>query len=308
MASRSFQEPLNTGSFVTGAGPIPASVGIGLRLPHHQWVLENAPAAAWLEVHPENYMDNANAAAELELIRRDYPLSLHAVGLSLGSSEGISREHLRRLGRLIGRYEPGLVSDHLSWSAVGGVHLPDLLPLPYTEEALEVVAANIDVVQREIRCRLLVENPSSYVQLANSTLTEAEFLGQLIRRCGCAALLDVNNIAVSAHNHGEDSFDVLQSFLRHIPIASIAEIHLAGHATLSAEAGASLWVDDHGSPVSSEVWRLYESLIHAIGMRPTLIEWDTNLPKFDALRVEAETAGEISRMAVERGARRVAAG
>lgn len=282
--------------------PIPAGVGIGLRLPHHRWVLGHAPAADWLEVHPENYMNDATAAAELEVIRRDHPLSLHAVGLSLGSAEGVCSEHLRRLGKLIDRCEPALVSDHLSWSAIDGVHLPDLLPLPYTEEALRVVADNIDTVQGEIRTQLLVENPSSYVQIAQSTIGEAEFLGELVRRCGCAVLLDINNVAVSAHNLGESPFGRLSSFLRHLPPDSIAEIHLAGHATLTLDEGVSLRIDDHGSRVSSEVWQLYAHALSQLGVRPTLIEWDKNLPEFAALRAEADMAREIRRAATDPGA------
>jgi uncharacterized protein len=289
-------------SFAMASGPIPTGVGIGLRLPHHRSVLRQAPAIAWLEVHPENYMHNETAAAELDLIRKEYPLSLHSVGLSLGSAEGVCGEHLRRVARLIGRYEPALVSDHLSWSAVDGVHFPDLLPLPYTEEALGLVARNIDAVQTQFRRRILLENPSSYLRISDSILTEAEFIGELVRRCGCGVLLDVNNIAVSAHNHGESPDDNLRSFLRHLPPVSIAEIHLAGHATLTLEDGASLRVDDHGSRVSDEVWRLYAQAVTALGMRPTLIEWDKNLPAFDTLQMEADMASEVGRLAVDRGA------
>jgi uncharacterized protein len=284
-------------------GPVPTDVGIGLRLPHHHWVLEHAPAAPWLEVHPENYMQNGTVeAAELDLIRRDHPLSLHAVGLSLGSAEGVSREHLRRLATLIRRYEPGLISDHLSWSAVDGVHFPDLLPLPYTEEALDVVASNVDSVQTQLRRQILVENPSSYLQIAESQLTEPEFLTELARRCECQLLLDVNNVCVSAHNRGENPFEVLTSFLRRLPAASIGEVHLAGHATLALEGGASLRIDDHGSRVSSEVWRLYAHTISTLGARPTLIEWDNNLPDFETLRAEADRAREVCHLAIGLGA------
>jgi uncharacterized protein len=301
MASRTVPQAMDRASFVMVSRPIPAGVGIGLRLPHHQWVLQHAPAAPWLEVHPENYMHSETAAAELDLIRKKYPLSLHSVGLSLGSAEGVCAEHVRRLARLIGRYEPALVSDHLSWSAIDGVHFPDLLPLPYTEEALEVVARNIDAVQRQIRRRILVENPSSYLRFSASTLSEAEFIGELVRRCGCGVLLDINNIAVSAYNHGESPAESLVSFLRHVPPASIAEIHLAGHATLTLEKDVSLRVDDHGSRVSGEVWQLYAQAVAALGMRPTLIEWDKNLPDFDTLRQEADMASEVSRRALDCG-------
>jgi len=300
---------MNPGSFVIAPGPVPAGVGIGLRLPHHRWVLEHAPAAAWLEVHPENYMRNGTFEAELDLVRRDHPLSLHAVGLSLGSVDGVSREHLRRLAALLVRYEPALISDHLSWSAVDGVHFPDLLPLPYTEEALHVVVDNIHSVQSELKRPILVENPSSYLQIAESSLTEPEFLGELVRRCGCEVLLDVNNICVSAHNRGENPLDVLASFLRYLPLGCVGEIHLAGHATLALEhCAVDLRIDDHGSRVSDEVWQLYAHAVGALGSRPTLIEWDKNLPEFAILREEADKAGDVCRLALAQEAPRAAVG
>ena len=303
------KQPMKSGSFVIAPGPVPAGVGIGLRLPHHRWVLEHAPAAAWLEVHPENYMRNGMFEAELDLIRRDHPLSMHAVGLSLGSSDEVSREHLRRLAALMVRYEPALISDHLSWSTIDGVYLPDLLPLPYTEEALDVVVRNIHSVQSKLKRRILVENPSSYLQIVDSSLTEPEFLGELVRRCDCQVLLDVNNICVSAHNRGESPLAVLTCFLGHLPPACVGEIHLAGHATLALEHGAAdLRIDDHGSRVSDEVWQLYAHAVSALGDRPTLIEWDKNLPEFAILRGEAEKAGDVCRLALGQEAPRAAFG
>jgi uncharacterized protein len=294
---------MNHGSFVIASGPVPADAGIGLRLPHHRWVLEHAPAAAWLEVHPENYMRHGAYEVELELIRRDHPLSLHAVGLSLGSTDGVSRAHLRRVAALIGRYEPALISDHLSWSAIDGVHFPDLLPLPYTEEALCVVATNVDSVQSDLKRQILIENPSSYLQIEESSLTEPEFLGELVRRCECEVLLDVNNICVSAHNRGEDPRVLLSSFLHYLPAKSIGEIHLAGHATVALEQeGADLRIDDHGSRVSDEVWQLYAQAVCALGSRPTLIEWDKNLPEFSTLRAEADKAQEVRQRALSEAA------
>jgi len=300
---------MNRGSFVIAPGPVPADVGIGLRLPHHRWVLEHAPAAAWLEVHPENYMRNGTCEAELDVIRRDHPLSLHAVGLSLGSSDGVSTEHLRRLAALIDRFEPSLVSDHLSWSAIDGVHFPDLLPLPYTEEALHVVANNIDRVQSEVKGQILLENPSSYLQVAESSLSEVQFLAELVRRCECEVLLDVNNICVSAHNRGENPQEVLRSFLRQLRPRSIGEIHLAGHATVALEQGElDLRIDDHGSRVSDEVWQLYEVAVCALGARPTLIEWDKNLPDFPTLQAEAEKARAVCQLALRQEVARAALG
>jgi uncharacterized protein len=294
---------MDHGSFVIASGPVPADVGIGLRLPHHRWVLEHAPAAAWLEVHPENYMRHGAREVELELIRRDHPLSLHAVGLSLGSTDGVSRAHLRRIAALIGRYEPALISDHLSWSAIDGVHFPDLLPLPYTEEALRVVATNVDSVQSDLKRQILIENASSYLQIEESSLTEPEFLGELVRRCACEVLLDVNNICVSAHNGGEDAHELLSSFLRHLPARSIGEIHLAGHATVALEQeGVDLRIDDHGSRVSDEVWQLYAQAVRALGSRPTLLEWDKNLPEFSTLRAEADKAQGVCQLALSEAA------
>lgn len=184
------------------ADPIPAKAGIGLRFSHHGHVLRRRPDTAWFEVHPENYLDQGVAADDLEAVRRDYSLSLHATGLSLGSADGVHMGHLAAIAALQRRIQPGLISDHLSWSASGGVHLPDLLPLPYTEEALAVVARNVDQVQDALGRPILLENPSTYLHFAESALTEAEFLGALMRSTGCGLLLDVNNIVVTGGNLG----------------------------------------------------------------------------------------------------------
>jgi uncharacterized protein len=274
-------------------GPIPASAGIGLRIPHHRWVINHRPAVAWLEVHPENYMTDGVQKRELDVICEDYSLSLHSVGLSLGSAEGVQNDHLARFGELIARYQPALVSDHLSWNEANGVHLPDLLPLPYTEEALEVVARNVDQAQTKLKRRLLVENPSSYFCFAGCVMAEAEFLGELVRRSGCCVLLDVNNIYVSACNHAEDPFTILATYLDSVPPEAIGEIHLAGHSTRILETGRELRIDDHGSHVCAEVWEMYEQAIATLGIRPTLIEWDTEIPPFKVLEAEAHTAQAI---------------
>jgi hypothetical protein len=271
-------------------------------------VIEHRPAVAWLEVHPENYMTEGVQRDELDLIRQDNLFSLHSVGLSLGSAEGVQEEHLARLGELIARYQPGLVSDHLSWSEVEGVHLPDLLPLPWTEEALEVVTRNVDHAQTALKQRLLVENPSSYFCLAHSTLTESEFLAELVRRSGCGVLLDVNNIYVSACNHGEDPSRILAAYLDSVPSEAIGEIHLAGHATRLLESGRELRIDDHGSQVCSEVWQMYEMAIGVLGIRPTLIEWDTEIPSFEVLQAEARTAQAILDASTQREAWHAVAG
>ena len=275
------------------AWPIPARAGIGLRIPHHARVIQERHVADWLEVHPENYMSAEPAAHDLEIIRKDHALSLHGVGLSLGSADGLCAAHLERLSHLIQCYAPGLISDHLSWSSVEGVHLPDLLPLPYTEESLQVVTRNLDHAQTALKRNLLVENPSSYFQLSISSLSEAEFLGELVRRTGCGILLDINNIYVSAKNHGADPLSCLRAYLDAIPATSIDEIHLAGHAVERLEDGRDLRIDDHGSQVSQYVWQLYEATIGTIGARPTLIEWDTDIPELRVLQAEASKAQAI---------------
>jgi hypothetical protein len=270
-------------------GPISATAGIGLRLPHHQWLIEHRPAAAWLEVHPENYMTEGVASAELDRIACDYPLSLHAVGLSLGSVGGPDPQHLKRLQELVTRYQPLLVSDHLSWSAVDGIHLPDLLPLPYNSEALGVFVESVDRMQSALKRQILVENPSKYLRLPHS-MSEAEFLAEIVRKSGCGVLLDVNNIYVSALNCGLDPDSQLLEYLENIPGRSIGEIHLAGHSTVTGEHGRQYRIDDHGSQVCGQVWQLFRTVIAALGARPVLIEWDTRLPSFEVLQGEARVA------------------
>jgi uncharacterized protein len=270
--------------------PVPAHAGIGLRLPHHALLLEQRPAAAWLEVHPENYMADEQAAADLELIRSHYPLSLHAVGLSLGSAGGVDAAHVARLRQLVSRFEPALVSDHLSWSTSGGVYLPDLLPLPYTEEALGAVCANVSRVQEALGRQILVENPSTYLRYASASMSEADFLVAVAQRTGCGVLFDVNNVFVSASNQRLDPAAVLAEWCRVLDPGSVGEIHLAGHAVVATEEGTELRIDDHGDRVSDAVWSLYEQALARLGPRPTLIEWDTRLPAFSVLQAEAGRA------------------
>lgn len=272
------------------ANPIPARAGIGLRLPHHALVMATRPVAAWLEVHPENYMADEQAAADLESIRTNYPLSLHAVGLSLGSASGVDDAHLTRLRRLVSRFQPGLVSDHLSWSTSDGVYLPDLLPLPYTDEALHVVCRNVQQVQETLGRKILVENPSTYLQYAAAAVGEADFLAAVAQRTGCGVLFDVNNVYVSASNQRLDPAAVLAGWCRALDPQTVGEIHLAGHALVATEAGAELRIDDHGDRVCAAVWSLYEQALAQLGARPTLIEWDTRLPEFSVLQAEAGRA------------------
>jgi uncharacterized protein (UPF0276 family) len=236
-------------------------------------------------------MGGGSAFETLCAIRRDYPLSLHAVGLSLGSAVGLSGEHLARVAGLARRLEPALVSDHLSWSAAGGLQLPDLLPLPYTEEALATFARNVDQAQAALGRRILIENPSAYLAFAGSSLSEAEFLGEVVLRTGCGALLDVNNVFVSACNLGERPQARLDALLAAVPAEAICEIHLAGHAVRRTAAGVDLRIDDHASRVCPEVWSLFEAALARIGPRPALIEWDRDLPPLATLLAEAAAAG-----------------
>jgi hypothetical protein len=269
----------------SGRSPVPESAGIGLRFRHHREVLDSHPAVPWFEVHIENYMGGGSAPRCLDAIRRDTPLSLHGKGLSLGSAEGLDPAHLARVKAAVERFEPGLVSEHLSWSVVGGSYLADLLPLPMTEEALGVVCRNVDRAQATLGRRLLIENPSTYLQFRHSTIPEWEFLAALSARTGCGILCDVNNVYVSACNHGWDA----SAYLAALPAAAVGEIHLAGHALREID-GRTLRIDDHGSRVAPEVWALYEDALSRFGAVPTLIEWDTDVPSLEVLIEEASRA------------------
>ncbi|MGH8634936.1 MAG: MNIO family bufferin maturase [Burkholderiales bacterium] len=275
---------------------IPAQAGIGLRFPHHQAVADTRPEVAWLEVHTENYMGGGTPLRYLETIRRDYPLSLHGVGLSLGSAEGLDAGHLERVRRTVERFEPGLVSEHLSWSVVGGTYLADLLPLPLTEEALSVVCQHVEYVQAFLKRRILVENPSTYLQFRHSTIPEWEFLATVAQRTGCGILCDVNNIYVSACNHGWDA----SAYIAALPPAAVGEIHLAGHAVKQLDGGRTLRIDDHGSRVAPGVWALYVEALASFGPVSTLIEWDTGVPPLEVLLEEAARAAALLEEA-ERG-------
>jgi uncharacterized protein (UPF0276 family) len=270
--------------FAPGA-PDPARAGIGLRTPHFAALAEAHPPLSFIEVHSENYLaDGGPALAWLERFRADYPVSLHGVGLSLGSVDPLDRRHLERLARLVRRIEPALVSEHLCWSGIGGRHLNELLPLPCSEEALGHVASRIAQVQDFLGRRILVENVSAYVQFAESTMDEGAFVVEAARRSGCGVLLDVNNAWVNAENHGTDA----RAFLAAFDASVVGEIHLAGPERVD-----DAWVDTHGSPVRSEVWELYAETVCRIGPVPTLIEWDTNVPALEVLLGEARQADRI---------------
>ncbi|MEI8393920.1 MAG: DUF692 domain-containing protein [Rhodospirillaceae bacterium] len=260
--------------------------GVGLREPHMNDFFAGGLPAAWVEVHSENYLvPGGPRLANLERVRRERSISCHGVGLSLGSAEGLDRAHLARLRALFDRIEPALVSEHLSWSVVDGVYLNDLLPLAYTEEALELARRNIEWAQEAFGRTLLIENPSRYIAFADSPIPEPEFLAELARRTGCGLLLDVNNVYVSSRNLGFDP----QRYLDAIPAERVGQYHLAGHAEVEIGTERVL-IDDHGSRVCAEVWALFEYTLARIGPRPTLIEWDTNLPELSVLLDEARLA------------------
>ncbi|MCR4302542.1 MAG: DUF692 domain-containing protein [Sulfuricaulis sp.] len=271
------------------AAPIPARAGIGLRAEHYREVTDSLPPVGWLEAHSENYFGDGGTPLDyLERAREDYPISLHGVGLSLGSCDPLNRQHLEKLKSLIQRFEPGLVSDHLSWSSVDGSYFNDLLPLPYTEEALSLIAERVQQAQDYLGRELLIENPSSYLQYAHSTIPEWEFLAEVARIAGCGILLDINNIHVSATNHGYDP----QQYLRAIPADKVREMHLAGF-TVNHYPEGNILIDTHNAPVADDVWALYRQAVERLGSFPTLIEWDTDLPPLQVLLDEARQADKI---------------
>jgi hypothetical protein len=271
------------------AHPIPARAGIGLRAEHYDDVLQTRPDVGWLEVHSEDYFGMGGRPWKmLEQIREHYPISLHGVGLSLGSTDPLDEGHLKKLKRLIEHIEPGLVSEHVSWSSVDGHHFHDLLPLPYTEEALTHLAFRIIRAQEIIGCQIMMENLSSYVRYAHSTMSEWEFLVELCARSGCGLLLDVNNVYVSAINHRFDP----KKYLNNIPPNMVGEIHLAGH-TRKLRDGKTFIIDTHDQPVSSEVWDLYEHAVNRFTNVPVLIEWDAALSSLSILVAEANRAQAI---------------
>jgi uncharacterized protein (UPF0276 family) len=265
-------------------GPIPARAGIGLRFVHHDALLEERPAVGWIEAHTENYFHDGAAPRALERARANYPLSLHGVGLALGSADGIDRAHLGNVRRAIERFEPAFVSEHACWGHAGGEHFNDLLPLPYTEEAVALLARQVREAQDFLGMQLLIENVSAYVAFEHSRLSEWDFLGAVVRESGCGLLLDVNNIYVSAKNLGLDA----HAFIAGVPAGSVREIHLAGHARQG-----SVLIDDHGSAVCEEVWQLFARAIDRFGPVPTLIEWDTDIPALSTLVAEALRADRI---------------
>jgi uncharacterized protein (UPF0276 family) len=276
---------------------IPPGGGTGLKHEHAHDILGGGFAVDFFEIHAENYMGAGGPPHHLlRRIRADYPLSIHGVGLSIGGAGPLDRDHLARLKTLIGRYQPALFSEHLAWSSHGDVFLNDLLPLPYNKATLDRVCKHIDQVQETLGTRMLLENPSTYVEFETSTMGEIEFVRTVAERTGCGLLLDVNNVYVSAVNRGFDPKRYIDAF----PVEHVGEIHLAGYAEDHDGAGGRLLIDAHGSPVADVVWALYRRALERAGPIPTLVEWDNDVPAFavaaaEVARVQAELATEMRR-------------
>ncbi|CAM3130143.1 DUF692 domain-containing protein [Vibrio rarus] len=269
---------------------IHSSIGVGLRHPHLDFFAQNPGRICWLEVHSENYFaPNSPARQQLRVIRQQHTVSCHGVGLSLGSVNKINPQHLTALVNLVQEIEPSLVSDHLSWSENGGIHFNDLLPLPYTEEALDVFVGNVQQVQDALKRPLLIENPSSYLRFNHSTISEWEFLNEVQRRTECQLLLDLNNIYVSSLNHGFDALDYINA----INQQAVKEIHLAGFSVKEIDK-AKIWIDTHSTAVCDEVWELYRTWCLHNPNTATLIEWDMAIPEPETLLHEAEKASVIA--------------
>ena len=266
--------------------PIPVSAGIGLRAPHHAEWVRSTPPVGWLEAHSENYFGlDSPAASVLIRLRDHYALSLHGVGLSLGSTDPLDQDHLKKLKRLIDRTEPALVSEHLSWGSVEGRFVNDLLPLPYTKESLQHLIDRVDQTQQALGRSILIENISAYLQFSHSDIAEAQFLTELAQVTGCGLLIDINNLYVNERNHGLEA----RLFLEAIPGQIVQELHLAGHSVNRCD-DVELVIDTHSTPVCEAVWALYEYAIRRFGATPTLIEWDSDLPSLDVLVAESDKA------------------
>lgn len=261
--------------------------GIGLRKEHHDRVLAEKPDVPFFEVVSENFMvEGGRPAHVLERVRRDYPVALHGVSMNLGSADPLDAAYLARLKALVDRIEPAVVSDHLCWTALAGQNSHDLLPLPFTEEAVRHVAAKIRRVQDVLGRRLLVENVSSYVTFRSSAMSEAEFLAAVANEADCHLLLDVNNLWVNGRNHGFDASEALRS----IPAGRVRQFHLAGHADYG-----DVVIDTHDRPVRDEVWALYRQAVRRFGAQPTLLEWDANVPELEVLLEETRLASVVQR-------------
>lgn len=263
-----------------------SGVGIGLRQPHFKEIITGKPNIPWFEAHTENYFHpHSPSSLYLDKIAEVYPISLHGVGLSLGSNEGINKGHLEKVKQTINRYNPSLVSEHISWSTNDGISVPDLLPVPCTKEAFKIFKENINVVQEYLDRHILVENPSSYLAYKQQDMPEYELITELAKQTGCGILLDVNNIHVSCHNLKLDSLE----YLKNIPPELVQEIHLAGY-NINKVGDEEVFIDHHGDRVFEDVWKLYAEAVKHLGDIPTLIEWDTDIPELGVLLDEAQKA------------------
>ncbi len=283
----------------------PHQVGVGLRLPHLAEVVATRPPAAWFEIHPENFLANPHATELLMEVSQHYPVSIHTVGVSIGSASGVDHSHLARIRALIDAVDPILVSGHLAWSTHAGEYLNDLLPLPYDDETLRLLVTHIDEVQGRLGRPYLVENPSSYVGFGTSTMTEVEFLSELVSRTGCQLLCDVSNVHLSAHNMGYDA----RQYIDGLPAHAIGELHLGGFTPEEDEAnpGVQLLVDTHATVVAEPAWELYAYALRRFGPKPTLIEWDNDMPPLSTLLAEARRAETIASQVLAEEGRRAAA-
>ena len=269
---------------------LPLAPGVGFKSSHFTAISEDPGDVAWLEIHAENYMgDGGRPLAQLDALAERFPVSVHGVGLSIGGTKALDTDHLERLRRLCDRINPASFSEHLAWSTHDLGFLNDLLPLPYTEKTLTHVADHIDQVQDTLGRKMLLENPSTYLTFAENEMSEIDFLKAVVRRTGCGLLLDVNNVFVSATNQNADAYDYINAF----PLHAVGEIHLGGHDVQEDEHGAPLLIDSHGAAVADPVWALYAHTLKTGGLRPTLIEWDTDVPDWPILRNEARLAAEV---------------
>lgn len=274
----------------TGASRLPATAGLGLKLQHAEEILTTRPSLGFVEIHAENFMvDGGPRHHYLSRIREHYALSVHGVGLSLGGMDPLDENHLARLARLVQRYQPEAVSEHLAWAGHGGRFLNDLLPLPYTPASLQRLCDHIDRVQQVLGRPIMLENPATYVRFSESSLMEADFIREAVRRSGCGLLLDVNNVYVTAVNHRLDA----QDYIAALPLDQVGEVHLAGFDEQADDSGAALLIDHHGSPVAEPVWALYQGLLERTGPLPTLLERDNNVPALNELLAET---GHIHRL------------
>ncbi len=278
---------------------LPRRAGVGFKPEHFAAINDATQPIGFFEVHAENYMGAGGPPhAQLGRLRQDYALSIHGVGLSIGSMQPLDSEHLARLKVVCDRYEPESFSEHLAWSTHDTTFLNDLLPLPYTEATLAQVCTHIDQVQTSLGRQMLLENPATYLLFEESTIEETEFLAEVARRTGCGLLLDVNNVFVAATNHHMDA----RAYLKRFPVQWVREIHLSGHSETVDDAGAPLLIDSHDTPVKDPVWALYEELIGRIGPVASLVEWDNDVPEWPVLRAEAEAADAILKRAAARRA------